>query len=124
MARYLLCAFLCFGVSFPYLSNAQQATLEEEAEAFEKRGVPSRFLAPWQDVPHLKLPTLNQARHRVLYSPLRIVGSEGIGHGFATKNMEVTAAIRLGLAYTHRRPVFGSLSLNNPMIMEEFFGTL
>lgn len=113
--------FVCVVVPLLAVSHAHQLS-EEEANRFERKGIPSRFMTPWQTVQPLKLPTLKQSHYRVLYSPLRLLGSEGMGHGFATKNMEVSAAIRLGLAYTHRRPKFGTLSLKNPMIMEDFFG--
>jgi hypothetical protein len=93
-----------------------------KAVEFRRRARPSRYLQPWQVVPRLHLPSLECARHRVLYSPLRVLGSDGLGHGMATKNSEITTAIRLGVAYTHRAPKFGSLSLRNDQVMEDFFG--
>lgn len=97
-------------------------TLYERGTAFRRRYRPSRYLHPWQNVPIVKPLRLEQARNRVLYSPLRVLGSDGLGHGMATKNAEITTALRLGIAYTHRAPKFGSLSEKNEKVMEDFFG--
>lgn len=89
---------------------------------FRKNARPSRYLQPWQNLPSLKTLTIEEARHRVLYSPLRVLGSDGVGHGMATKNAEISTAVRLGVAYSHRVPKFGSLSYKNANAIEEFFG--
>jgi hypothetical protein len=57
-----------------------------------------------------------------MFSPFRVRQGDGLGHGLATVNMEVVAAIRLGLTYTHRRPKFGALSDEDPDAIEIFFG--
>lgn len=97
-------------------------TLYERGTAFRTRYRPSRYFHTWQSVPVVRPLRLGQARNRVLYSPLRVLGSDGLGHGMATKNAEITTALRLGIAYTHRSPKFGSLSEKNEKVMEDFFG--
>jgi hypothetical protein len=82
----------------------------------------SRFLRPWRRIPRVHLPTLAESNFRVMYSPLRRLQSDGLGHGFGTVNSEVNIALRLGLTYTHRAPLFGSLTHTNSKLMEDFFG--
>jgi hypothetical protein len=84
----------------------------------------SRYSQPplWLNVSRIHIPTLAESRHRALHSPIRVHQGDGLGHGMATKNIEVTAAIRLGVTYTHRRPMFGALSDLDPDAIENFFG--
>lgn len=69
----------------------------------------SRFNIPWRSPPRPKLPTLRESRGRVLYSGVREAVSDGLGHGMATTNAEVSTAMRLGVTYTHRVAKYGSL---------------
>lgn len=59
---------------------------------------------------------------RVLYSSVRARASEGLGHAMATINADVAAAIRLGIAYSHRVGAHGSLTAADPRAVERFFG--
>lgn len=53
----------------------------------------SRFTQPWPALSNVTFPSLEKSRHRVLHSAQRRHGSDGIGHGFGTKNLEVTTAM-------------------------------
>lgn len=120
VSRVLVTLFVI--ILFAQAEAWNKRTLYERGTAFRVRHRPSRYLHPWQSVPLVKPLRLEQARNRVLYSPLRVLGSDGLGHGMATKNAEITTALRLGIAYTHRAPKFGSLSEKNAKVMEDFFG--
>jgi hypothetical protein len=114
-------------IIFVFLLSAETDALNKrelyvKGTEFRKNARPSRYFQPWQDVPILKTLSMAEARHRVMYSPLRVLGSDGLGHGMATKNAEITTSIRLGVAYAHRAPKFGSLSYTNAHAMEAFFG--
>lgn len=69
----------------------------------------SRFNIPWRSPPFPKLPALDQSRGRMLYSGVREAASDGLGHGMATTNADLTTAMRLGITYTHRVAKYGSL---------------
>lgn len=75
-------------------------TLPEDADRFE---------TPWR-IPHrVKLLSVTEARHRILYSPLRTQAGEGLGYYIRTVSAEVGTAMRLGIAYSHRHSKYGSL---------------
>lgn len=82
----------------------------------------NRFNIPWYSPNRVFLPTLKQSRVRAFYSPLRARSGDGLGHSFATMNSEVGAAIRLGITYTHRVSVYGSLTREDDLAVENFFG--
>lgn len=84
----------------------------------------NRFSDPWYVPPRVRHRSLAESRNRILYSPLREAASDGIGHAFGTMNAEVGAALRLGLAYTHRVASYGSLTRNDSdrFAVENFFG--
>lgn len=77
------------------------------------RSVPpnlSRFDYPWRLPARIHLPTLEESRYRVLYSPLRSISGDGLGHAMATVNADLSTALRLNLTYTHRIASFASLT--------------
>lgn len=82
----------------------------------------SRFITPWRNVASPRIPTLAQARGRVLYSPTRTRESEGIGHAMAAINADISAAMRLNVAYSHRVGYHGSLTKSDKLAVERFFG--
>lgn len=82
----------------------------------------SRFDTPWYVPKRTRFLTLTESRHRVLYSPLRSRSGNGLGHSFSVMNAEIGAALRLGLAYTHRISSYGSLTAQEPSAVEHFFG--
>lgn len=82
----------------------------------------NRFDNPWYVQKRVRFPTLEESRYRVLYSPLRGVASDGLGHNAGVMNAEIGTALRLGLAYTHRVSLYGSLTRDNPNAVENFFG--
>lgn len=78
-----------------------------------------RFDVPWRSPPRPHLPSLQESRGRLLYSGVREAVSDGLGHGMATTNADVSTALRLGVTYTHRVAKYGSLvgqSFNNELL--------
>ena len=71
----------------------------------------SRFDVPWQMPKLPKMNSLKESRNRILYSPLRDLSGDGLGHAMATTNADILAALRMGLTYSHRSPHFGTLVL-------------
>lgn len=82
----------------------------------------SRFDVPWLMLPRVYMKSLEEARGRVLFSTLKVHMSDGIGHAFTVLNAEVTTALTLGLAYTHRVGFYGSLSKYERDLVENLFG--
>lgn len=81
----------------------------------------NRFETPWR-LPHrVRLPTLEEARYRVLYSALKEEVGEGLGHHIRTIAADIGTALRLGVAYSHRNPRHGALSQKNPRSVEMLF---
>lgn len=77
------------------------------------RSVPqniNRFDYPWRLPPRIRLLSLEESHYRVLYSPLRSISGDGLGHAMATVNADLSTAIRLNLTYTHRVAGFASLT--------------
>lgn len=72
-------------------------------------GDANRFETPWRVPRRVKLPSVTEARHRILYSPLRTQAGEGLGYYIRTVSAEVGTAMRLGIAYSHRHSKHGSL---------------
>lgn len=69
----------------------------------------SRFNIPWRTPSFPKIPNVHESRGRLLYSGVREAVSDGLGHGMATTNADLTTALRLGITYTHRVAKYGSL---------------
>lgn len=94
----------------------QNSHLRHKSDAHPEstiRSVPpniNRFDYPWRLPPRVRLPTLEESRYRVLYSPLRSISGDGLGHAMATVNADLSTAIRLNLTYTHRIATFASLT--------------
>lgn len=82
----------------------------------------SRYLSAWRKVNSPILRTVKEARGRVVYSAVRGAGGEGLGHAMATVNADVSAALRLGVAYTHRVATHGALTRADGAAVERFFG--
>lgn len=85
----------------------------------------SRFDIPWNRVPDTHLLSLAESGHRVLLSSISSYGNSGLGHMMAILNSEVHTAMILGLTYTHRRGVYGVLSLQHltaTSVVDDFFG--
>lgn len=82
----------------------------------------SRYDVPWLMLPRVYTKTLEEAQGRVLFSTLKVHMSDGIGHAFTVLNAEVTTALTLGLAYTHRVGFYGSLSEYDHDLVENLFG--
>lgn len=82
----------------------------------------SRYHVPWEIVEKISLPTLVESRGNILYSAISLKASDGIGHAMATFNAEVFAAYNLGLTYSHRVATFGSLTNQDNLAVEKFFG--
>lgn len=81
----------------------------------------NRFETPWR-IPHrVRFSTLQEARHRIVYSALRDSGNEGLGHHMRTIAADVGTALRLGAAYSHHRPSHGSLSRGDADAVERLF---
>lgn len=68
-----------------------------------------RFDVPWRSPRRPNLPSLQESQGRLLYSGVREAVSDGLGHGMATTNADVSTALRLGVTYTHRVAKYGSL---------------
>lgn len=108
--------------AFPSNSSHLQSTEAELPTLY--RTVPpavNRFDYPWRLPARLRLPTLQQSNYRVLYSPLRSVSGEGLGHAMATVNADLSTAIRLRLTYTHRIASFASLTRQPSGVNESDF---
>lgn len=82
----------------------------------------SRFVRPWRVVVPPKMLTVGEAKGRVLYSAVKTMGSDGLGHAMSIINADVAAALRLGLAYSHRVGLHGSLTVRDTLAVERFFG--
>lgn len=120
-----ICRLILLGLAFAGSVCAKYSTKREKAVAkYIAAGRVSRYTRPWPSLHrrNIDFPSLTQSRHRVLFSSLRRLGGDGLGHGFATKNAEVYTAYLLGLTYTHRQPVFNTITQSNENLMEEFFG--
>ena len=78
----------------------------------------NRFDSPWFIPPMVTTISSNSSRHRYLYSPLKRLYINGLGHNMATINGEVWTSLRLNLTYTHRiaRYNVNSVPLNKTKI--------
>lgn len=85
------------------------------------RARPPRFDVAWDIVPRFRMPSLAESGHRVLYSAISNVGSDGLGHAMAVLNSEVRTAMLLNISYTHRVAQYASLTRGNPQGIENFF---
>jgi hypothetical protein len=102
-----------------YRRESKQRVGTGEASAVFGR---SRFDIPWNVTPRVRLPSLSESRHRVLFSTVSPLGNSGLGHMLAVLNAEVHTAMMLSLTYTHRVGQFGSLTAIHPERVETFFG--
>lgn len=82
----------------------------------------NRFDVPWLLLPRVKTVSLVESGYRLLYSPIKEKASGGIGHGLTVLNAELSTALTLGFAYTHRVGIYGSISRRRPMAIEDLFG--
>lgn len=81
----------------------------------------NRFETPWR-LPHrVSFYTLQEARHRIVYSALREASNEGLGHHMRTIAADVGTALRLEAAYSHHKPSHGSLSRGNADAVDRLF---
>ncbi|PXF46915.1 hypothetical protein BWQ96_03253 [Gracilariopsis chorda] len=104
----------------PVISDGQ--TVIHASKIRQVPATSNRFDNPWYVHKRVRFPTLEESRYRVLYSPLRGVASDGLGHNSGVMNAEIGIALRLGLTYTHRVSLYGSLTRDNPNAVENFFG--
>lgn len=70
----------------------------------------------------MHLLTPQQSNHRYLYSPVRRGSSDGIGHSMCAVNLYYNLAMRFNLTYTHRLASYSSLTRQDEMAVERFFG--
>lgn len=82
----------------------------------------NRFDIPWLLLPRITTRSFAESGYRVLYSPMKEKASGGIGHGLTVLNAELSTAITLGLSYTHRVGIYGSMSRAQPLAVEDLFG--
>lgn len=86
----------------------------ENSMKYKDRKVPkgiSRFDYPWRVPMLVRSLTAAESNNRFLYSPLKDVYSNGLGHNLATINGEVWTALRLNLTYTHRISLYSVHSI-------------
>lgn len=81
----------------------------------------NRYDTPWRLAHRVAFVTLQEARYRILYSALREVGGEGLGHHMRTVAADVGTALRLGVAYSHHKPSHGSLSRRDSNAVDRLF---
>lgn len=81
-----------------------------------------RFNVPWLLLPRVETLPLSRSGWRVLHSTIRELSSDGLGHGMTVVNAELSTALNLGLTYTHRVGMYGSVSRRRPEAVEEMFG--
>lgn len=81
----------------------------------------NRFDHTWNLPKRVYLPNLKESAYRILYSPLREMAGDGIGHAFASMNAEVGAAIRFNLTYTHRIATYAALTEDDKQSVENLF---
>lgn len=82
----------------------------------------SRFDVQWFKREALQAPTVEESSYRLLYSPVKRALSDGIGHGVSVWNIEMVAALRLHLTYTHRKSTYSTITRDDPYAVEKFFG--
>lgn len=91
------------------IRHIRSDNIDEFATFLTLPGDADRFETPWR-IPHRVKPlSITEARHRILYSPLRTQAGEGLGYYIRTVSAEVGTAMRLGIAYSHRHSKHGSL---------------
>lgn len=82
----------------------------------------NRYDLPWF-VPKVNYPkSLKDSNHRIIYAPTKRSMSDGLGHSMTAINYELLVALRFGLAYSHRRSTYSSLTAVAPDAVEDFFG--
>lgn len=102
----------------PISSSSKNYNVEEDSitgilNQYNERIVPrhvSRFNFAWRRPIRMKLPTLEESRNRILYSPIRSISGAGLGHVMATMNADISTAARFNLTYSHRIAKYGLLA--------------
>lgn len=82
----------------------------------------NRFNVVWLLKKPVQTKTLAEANYRIMYAPTREGMSDGIGHSMAVVNYELQVALRLGIAYSHRVSSYSTLTQDDPLAVEKFFG--
>lgn len=82
----------------------------------------NRFDVPWLLWDRVDTASFARSGYRILFSTLKTRLSDGIGHGMTVLNAELSTALSLGLSYTHRVGIYGSLSRELPEAVENIFG--
>lgn len=82
----------------------------------------NRFDVPWLLWDRVDTASFAKSGHRILFSTLKTRLSDGMGHGLTVLNAELSTALNLGLSYTHRVGIYGSLSRELPEAVENIFG--
>lgn len=82
----------------------------------------NRYDLPWF-LPKVNYPkALKHAHFRVTYAPTKKAMSDGLGHSMTAINYELLVALRFGLAYSHRKSTYSSLTAVDKNAVENFFG--
>lgn len=82
----------------------------------------NRFDVPWLLLRRVETRSFEETGYKILYSPMKGKASDGIGHGLTVLNAEVSTALNLGLSYTHRLGIYGSISREQRTAVEDIFG--
>lgn len=82
----------------------------------------NRFDVPWLLLRRVDTRSFEQTGYKILYSPMKVKASDGIGHGLTVLNAELSTALNLGLSYTHRLGIYGSISREQRTAVEDMFG--
>ena len=82
----------------------------------------NRYNFPWLIRNKVQTKSLGKSGHRILYSTLKEQTGDGVGHAMTVLNSELTTALNLGLTYSHRIGLYGSLTNFDPNAVEEIFG--
>lgn len=82
----------------------------------------NRLHVPWFQPSFVRMLTPRESKYRYLYSPIRTAASDGIGHSMGVVNYEFNLALRFNLTYSHRVGTYSSLTDENKLAVEDFFG--
>ncbi len=82
----------------------------------------NRYDLPWFEPVVNHPPSFAESRYRITYAPTKNAMSDGLGHSMTAINYELLVALRFGLAYSHRRSTYSSLTAVNKDAVENFFG--
>ena len=81
-----------------------------------------RFNHPWLVHPRIRTKTFRETNFRILYSTIKDYSGDGIGHAVTILNAELSAALQMGISYTHRQGHYGSLDKGHAGKVESIFG--